>query len=102
MSTIGILTATKEGGWIGTIHTLTIRAKIRLVPNDNRPSDLAPTFRIFVGRSEIGAAWPRQTAGDNPRPFLRIRLDDPSLPEPLMAALFEDSGGQEARLIWKR
>ena len=102
MSIIGTFTATKEGGWSGTIHTLSLNAKIRFVPNDNRPSELAPTFRIFSGHSEIGAAWQRQTGGDHPRPFLSVRLDDPCLSEPLMAALFEAAGGREAQLIWKR
>jgi uncharacterized protein (DUF736 family) len=102
MSTIGTFTQTKEGGWIGTIHTLTLNAKVRFVPNDNRPSDLAPSFRIFAGHSEIGAAWQRQSSGDHPKPFLSVRLDDPCLPEPLMAALFESTDGGEAQLVWKR
>lgn len=102
MSTIGSFIQTKEGGWIGTIHTLTLNAKVRFVPNDNRPSDLAPAFRIFAGHSEIGAAWRRTSGGDHPKSFLSVRLDDPGLPEPLMAALFESGDGREAQLVWKR
>ena len=62
----------------------------------------APSFRIFAGHSEIGAAWQRQTGGDHPKPFLSVRLDDPCLSEPLMAALFESTDGSEAQLVWKR
>ena len=57
MSIIGTFTPTKDGGWAGTIRTLTIDVKARFVPNDNRDSERAPEFRIFAGRSELGAAW---------------------------------------------
>ena len=36
----------------------------------------------------IGDAWEARTAGNNPKSHLRLRLDDPSLPAPLTAALF--------------
>ena len=36
MTTIGHFIAAKDGGWTGTIRTLTIDAKGRLVPNDSR------------------------------------------------------------------
>lgn len=102
MSIIGTFTPTKEGGWAGTIHTLTLNAKIRFVPNDNRPSDLAPVFKIFSGHSEIGAAWQRQNSGDHSKSFLSVRFDDPCLSEPLHAALFENEQTKEAQLVWKR
>ena len=53
MSTIGTFTSSKEGGWSGTIHTLTMNVKIRLVPNDNRDNETAPAFRVFVGKSRV-------------------------------------------------
>ncbi|HEX2581801.1 MAG TPA: DUF736 domain-containing protein [Dongiaceae bacterium] len=102
MSVIGTFTATKEGGWSGAIHTLTLNAKIRFVPNDNRENESAPAFRVYAGHSEIGAAWQRQSGGDHPKLFLSVRLDDPCLPEPLMAALFARADTGEAQLIWKR
>ncbi len=34
MSVIGTFTPTKDGGWTGTIRTLTIHAHVRLVPNE--------------------------------------------------------------------
>jgi uncharacterized protein (DUF736 family) len=36
MSVIGAFTAAKDGGWTGVIRTLTIAAKIRLIPNVSR------------------------------------------------------------------
>jgi uncharacterized protein (DUF736 family) len=102
MSIIGTFTVTHEGGWSGTIHTLTLNTKVRFIPNDTHGNDAMPAFKIFAGRSEIGAAWRRQSSGENPRTFLSVRLDDPCLSEPLQAALFESMDGKEAQLVWRK
>src|SRR3546814_1655615 len=57
MSVIGTFTPAKDGGWTGSIHTLTINTKLRLVPNDNRDNENAQVFRVFVGQSRVGDAW---------------------------------------------
>ena len=82
MSTIGTFAPSKEGGWIGTIHTLTMNTKIRLVPNDNRENANAPAFLVLTGHSRIGEAWEARSNGDNPKDYLRLRLHDPVLPRP--------------------
>lgn len=102
MAVIGIFTPAKDGGWIGTIRTLTIDAKVRLVPNDDRTSKKAPAFRILVGQSRIGDAWQAQTGGLSPKEYLRVKLDDPGLTEPINAALFEAEDGGMAQLFWNR
>lgn len=102
MAVIGTFTPAKDGGWIGTIRTLTIDAKVRLVPNDNRTSKKAPAFRVFVGNSRIGEAWEAKTAGLSPKEYLRVRLEDPLLPEPITAALFQLQDGSGAQLVWNR
>lgn len=102
MAVIGTFTPTKDGGWTGNIRTLTIDVKVRFVPNDNRDGDHAPAFRIFSGSSELGAAWRQQAHGDIPRSYLSVRLDGPCLSAPVLAAMFEDAGANEARLLWNR
>lgn len=102
MSVIGAFTPSRDGGWTGFIRTLTIDAKVRLVPNDNRDRDGAPAFRVFVGNSRIGDAWEARTSSDNPRDYIRVRLDDPSLPEPITVALFPSAEGDRAQLVWNR
>ncbi len=102
MSIIGTFAPAKDGGWIGSIRTLTIGAKLRLVPNDNRDSDNAPAFRIFIGRSRIGDAWVARTGGASPKEYLRVSIDDPSLVKPISAALFPSEDGSSAQLVWSR
>ena len=102
MSVIGTFTPARDGGWNGFIRTLTINAKVRLVPNDNRDNENAPVFRVFAGQSRIGDAWAARSGGDSPKDYLRVRLDDPSLPEPISAALFQSEDGKEAQLVWNR
>jgi len=79
-----------------------MNAKVRLVPNDNRDNNNAPAFRIFIGCSRVGDAWSARSNGNHPKDYLRIRLDDPGLPEPLIAALFQSDDGTGAQLVWNR
>ena len=102
MAVIGHFTASKDGGWEGTIQTLSISAKVRLVPNDNQSGERAPAFRVFTGKSELGAAWKARSQGDNPRDYLSLKLDDPYLSEGMSLALFEAEDGERATLVWNR
>jgi uncharacterized protein (DUF736 family) len=102
MAIIGTFTQAKDGGWIGTIRTLTIDAKVRLVPNDDRTSKKAPAFRVFAGNSRIGDAWEARTGGLNPKCYLKVKLDDPVLPEPITVAMFPSETEESAHLLWTR
>ncbi len=102
MALIGIFTPAKDGGWVGSIQTLTFNAKLRFVPNDDRAEANAPAFRVFLGQSRIGDAWEARSGGEDPKDYLRVRLDDPSLLEPFSAALFPAEDGRSAQLVWKR
>ena len=85
----------------GDIVTLGVQAKgVRIVPEENRANDDAPSHRIFVGRAEIGAAWSKRS-GEG-RDYLSVKLDDPSFNTPIYANLFDDEGGETFSLIWSR
>ena len=97
MATIG--TFTKSGdGLSGTVATLTLDAKVQIRPAE-KASEKAPDYRVFSGRAEIGAAW--QKTSNEGRRYLSVKLDDPSLPAPILANLFETDDGQ-FELIWSR
>jgi uncharacterized protein (DUF736 family) len=85
----------------GEIVTLSVQAKnVRMVPETKRSNEDAPTHRIFVGRAEIGAAWPRHSSEG--RDYLSVKLDDPSFNAPIYANLFDDEDGESYSLIWSR
>lgn len=100
MATIGSFK--KVGtGFQGAIVTMAVQAKgVRIVPEDNRQSESAPSHRVFVGGAEIGAAWPKQS--NEGRDYLALKLDDPSFSKPIYANLFDDEGGETHSLIWSR
>ncbi|PKP68209.1 MAG: DUF736 domain-containing protein [Alphaproteobacteria bacterium HGW-Alphaproteobacteria-5] len=99
MATIGSFAAGKDG-YVGTIRTLTVNVKAKIVANDQKKSEGAPDFRVYAGRAELGAAWKAKTNSEEPRDYLSVQLDDPSFPEPIRAALFEEDGA--AFLVWNR
>ena len=100
MATIGVF---KQSGseLVGDITTLTVQTKnVRIVPQENRPNDIAPTHRVYSGKAEIGAAWSKRSS-DN-RDYLSIKLDDPSFVAPVYANLFATENGEDFSLVWSR
>ena len=100
MANIGTFTKTEQG-FTGELVTLSLKAKnVRLVAESASSNENAPTHRVFVGRVEIGAAWAK--CSNEGRPYLSVRLDDPSFNAPIYANLIEDEGGKTHTLIWSR
>ncbi|HCF1376677.1 TPA: DUF736 family protein, partial [Pseudomonas aeruginosa] len=54
MANIGTFTADKDG-FTGTLRTLTLNVKVKLVPNDKGSSENAPDFRLQAAGHDIGA-----------------------------------------------
>ncbi|MEQ1612082.1 MAG: DUF736 domain-containing protein [Hyphomicrobiaceae bacterium] len=100
MPVIGTFKADKDG-YTGTIHTLTLNAKVRVVANDRKETEGAPDFRIFNGTAELGVAW-RKTSQASGESYLRVKLDDPALPQPIWGALMEKTDDGVVRLVWSR
>jgi uncharacterized protein (DUF736 family) len=85
----------------GEIITLSLQAKgIRIVPETNRSSEAAPSYRVYAGRAEIGAAWSKRS--DEGRNYLSLKLDDPSFNAPIYANLFAEEGTESYILLWSR
>ncbi|RWK48841.1 MULTISPECIES: DUF736 domain-containing protein [Mesorhizobium] len=99
MATIGTFTSSGNG-FTGTIKTLNLNVKAKLVRIDN-PSDKGPHFRIFSGAVELGAAW-QKVSRETERDYLSVKLDDPSFPAPIYATLIEVEGEEGLQLIWSR
>jgi uncharacterized protein (DUF736 family) len=99
MSVIGAFAATTDG-YVGTIRTLTIHAKLRIVAIDNKSREDSPDFRILFGLQEVGAARKAKTHEAEPREYFSATIDDPMFTAPLRGALFED--GDKLNFVWRR
>jgi len=85
----------------GAIVTMSVQTKgVRIVPETNRANGNAPSHRVYVGRSEVGAAWSKRSAEG--RDYLSVKLDDPTFAAPIYANLFGDEGSEGYTLIWSR
>ena len=101
MATIGTFKKTGNNEFVGEIVTLSVQARnVRIVPENGRSAENAPSHRVFVGRAEIGAAWSKRS--NEGRDYLGLKLDDPSFTAPIFANLFDDEGGEGYSLIWSR
>ncbi|AOO84993.1 DUF736 domain-containing protein [Bosea vaviloviae] len=99
MANIGSFT-TNGNGFTGSIRTLALNVKARLVRIEN-PSEKGPHFRVFAAANvELGAAW-QKVSGEG-RDYLSVKLDDPSFPAPIYATLVEVEGEEGLQLIWSR
>jgi uncharacterized protein (DUF736 family) len=56
----------------------------------------------MAGESRIGDVWEARSVGETPKNYLCVRFDDPSLLEPITAALFPSEDGGSAQLVWNR
>ena len=52
-------------------------------------------------RQELGVAW-RKTSQTSGESYLRVKLDDPALPQPIWGALMEATQDGVVRLVWSR
>ncbi|HKE40463.1 MAG TPA: DUF736 domain-containing protein [Casimicrobiaceae bacterium] len=96
MSNIGSFTK-QEDGFVGTLRTLTVNVKVKIVPVV-KENDKGPDYRVLAGAMEIGAAWKRQSKTN--KPYLSVRIDDPSFPAPVNARLVDGEDGPT--LYWTR
>jgi uncharacterized protein (DUF736 family) len=99
MTTIGTFIQ-QETGFTGTVRTLTVNVKVKIVPNE-KSNDKAPDYKILAGNYELGAAW-KKTAQNTQRDYLSVTLDAPSFPNTLYARLVENEDNKDHVLIWSR
>jgi uncharacterized protein (DUF736 family) len=101
MAVIGTFKKIGDNEYQGEIFTLSLNVRgVRIVPVAALRGENAPSHRVHFGRPEIGAAWSKRS--NEGRDYLSVKIDDPSLPAPIYANLFEDEGGETFSLIWSR
>jgi len=98
MANIGTFTADNDG-YTGTLRTLTLNVKVKLVANDKGENGKAPDFRMQAAGNDIGAAWKKTSEAG--REYLSVTLDDPAFPATVYARLIEGEDGAHD-LLWTR
>ena len=98
MATIGTFTK-QDGSFAGSLTTLTVKAKVTISPVE-KTGEKAPDFRVYAGKAEIGAAW-SATSKEGNKPYLSVKLDDPSFASPILSRLVETADKGHA-LVWTR
>ncbi len=102
MATIGTFTSTKDG-FTGTIRTLALNVKAKIVPDEHKSNEAAPDYRVFSGTVELGAGWKRTAKNGEQREYVSLKLDDPSFPAAIYANLVRTEGDENVHsLIWSR
>lgn len=97
MANIG--TFTRDGDKLtGAINTLAMKAKATFQPIEKK-SERMPDYRIYAGGVEVGAAWQKTSEGE--RPYLSVKLDDPSFGDAIYCRLIEFEDGKH-QLLWSR
>ena len=77
MATIGFVQQQDDGSFAGTLTTLALKAKIRIVPVGRKTSDNGPDYRVITSDGvDIGAAWIR-TGRESQRDYVSLKIDDP-------------------------
>ena len=101
MSSIGTFSFANEQ-FSGSVRTLNLTIKCRIVPVADKRSEDSPDYRIVAGNGyELGVAWAKVSRND--RGYLSVSIDDPSLPAPIYARLIESSDTPgEHELLWSR
>ena len=97
MKSIGTFTR-QDDGFNGTLRTLAFSVNLKIVPIA-RSKENGPDYSVLANATEIGAAWKRQSAAN--KPYLSVRLDDPSFAAPVNARLVDAEDGI-AVLYWSR
>ncbi|MDR3514004.1 MAG: DUF736 family protein [Caulobacteraceae bacterium] len=103
MATIGQFTR-DPSGFSGRLRTLLLERPLSLTLAEPSESEAAPDYRVRLTGDDgpdVGAAWKRKSdkAGD----YLSLLIDDPSLPAPISANLFQSTVDRTLWLLtWSR
>ena len=103
MTAIGYVTELKDGRFKGELKTLTIRAEIAIVPNQDKTSKTHPDYRVICEGVDVGAAWIRKS-GTTGKDYVSLSLAAPEFGSRRLYANLGKAAGQDDEkvfaLIW--
>ena len=100
MAIIGTFTKTDDA-FVGTIRTLTVNAKSKIMPVREKKNDKAPDYRIVAAGADLGCGWIEESKDDG-KFYVSVKLDDPSFSSPIRAAFFPNDEDGTGTMVWSR
>ena len=92
---LGYVTKTETDGYEGTLAMVSLKTRIRILPNRAKENDAQPDFRVYTeDRVEIGGGWHRvgRTSGS---PFVSLTFSAPELGPNKIHANLGRAAGQD-------
>jgi uncharacterized protein (DUF736 family) len=78
----------KDCKLFGKIQTLSIDISLTFLPNENQSGPDVAVYRMFAGRTEVGAAR-EKTYESTGRTYSSVRFNDPAFAARFLASLVE-------------
>lgn len=92
---LGYVTKTDKGGYEGTLSTMNLRKRIRILPIETKETAAQPDFRVYTDdRTEIGGGWNRvgKTSGN---PYVSLTFAAPEFGPTKIYANLGRAAGQD-------
>ena len=92
---LGYVTKTETGGYEGTLAMVSLKKRIRILPNRAKENDGQPDFRVYTeDRVEIGGGWNRvgRTSGST---YVSLTFSAPELGAQKIYANLGRAAGQD-------
>ena len=99
MARIGEFAAT-DNGYKGQVRTMEMRFDVQLVRIEDAKAEGPHYQAVAANGADIGAAWDRKSRSGG-EPYVRVNLDDPSMPRKIQANLVNEGDGKMG-LMWQR
>ncbi|QLC24880.1 DUF736 domain-containing protein [Parasphingopyxis algicola] len=101
---LGYVTQTDNGGFEGTLATMSLKKRIRILPNTAKETDAQPDFRVYTeDRVEIGGGWNR-IGRNSGNPYVSLTFAAPEFGPSKVYANLGRAAGQEAEgvmaILW--
>jgi len=102
MAQLGIFMEAPDGSYHGSIRSLTLKVNLEIRPIEPpmTAKRVAPTHQVYAADLEVGAAWSR--VSEDGRPYLSVKLDDPTFPAPIYITLSQGTTACELVAFWSR
>lgn len=91
-----------DRGFEGTITTMTMKANVEIVVNEEKETDIHPDFRIFATTGcDVGGIW-KKSAKSTGAEYLSVTLENPELGPGRIYANLTPVKGREGRhvMLW--